>query len=363
MQTQINRTINSTDNYVNGRGAQLNTFNPFDNKRFSEENIEAIDEKYNLDIKTKYYTEYPKEIVNKITSPDVAMLYSLNPYQGCEHGCIYCYARNTHNYWGFSAGLDFEQKIVVKPDAAQLLEKTLQSKRWIGFPISFSGNTDCYQPVEREMRITRQCIEMMLKYKNPVSIITKNQLILRDIDLLKELATNNLVHVMISITTADESLRLKMEPRTATFKNRMKVVNQLSNAGIPVGVMLAPIIPGLNSKEIPNIIKQAGENGALEAGYSIVRLNGSVKEIFKDWLQKNFSTSANKIINQISECHSGQVADSRFGRRMKGEGPIAATINQLFRSAVNKYLPLRGFPKFNSELYRKEIDKVQLSIF
>ena len=219
----------------------------------------------------------------------------MNPYQGCEHGCIYCYARNTHEYWGYSAGLDFERKIIAKPNAPQLMEKQFMNKNWVVSPIMFSGNTDCYQPIERKMKITRQMLEVLLNFRHPAGMITKNDLIIRDIDILQELAKLNLIHVMVSITSLNNDLRLKMEPRTVTAKNRLKVIETLNKAGIPVGVMTAPIIPGLNSDEIPDLIKAAADHGADSAGYTIVRLNGSIAEIFKDWIYKNFPDRAEKV--------------------------------------------------------------------
>ncbi len=286
----------------------------------------------------------------------------MNPYQGCEHGCIYCYARNTHQYWGYSAGLDFERKIIIKKNAALLLEREFENKNWKPNPIMLSGNTDCYQPIEKKMQITRKMLEVILKYKNPVGIITKNSLILRDIDLLKQLAIDNLIHVSISITTLNEDLRLQLEPRTATAKQRLKVVETLSNQGIPVNVMIAPIIPGLNDHEIPSIMKEIAARGALSAAYTIVRLNGSIKEIFEDWINKTFPDSASKILNQIAACHGGRHNDSRYGTRMKGEGPMAVMIGNLFNSAKNKYLSNRNYPEYNCSLFNRP-EKGQLNLF
>ncbi len=349
--------------YIDGRGAQLNPFNPFANLQHSKEYVEGFDEILEQNPHTQYFKEYPKEIVNKITSPDVPFLYSLNPYQGCEHGCIYCYARNTHPFWGFSSGIDFEQKIIVKPEAPALLERTLQRSSWKGYPISFSGNTDCYQPIEKDLRLTRRCIEVMFNYRNALSLITKSKLIVRDLDLLSEMAKNYLVHVMITITTLDESLRQKMEPRTATAKSRLQAIEQLSKAGVPVGVMIAPVIPGLNSHEIPEIIKQASEHGASEASYTILRLNRDVEILFVDWIKKNYPNQSDKVLNQVAECHGGKVGDSRFVRRMLGEGPVSSILSNLFRTALNRYMTKRSFPPFDLELFRRVSLQGQLSIF
>src|SRR6218665_584363 len=324
--------------YFKGRGSQINTFNKFSKTRYVQEFDEVIDEPLLSDEKTQVFLEHPKKIVNSIKSPDLMGMYSMNPYQGCEHGCIYCYARNTHEYWGYSAGLDFERKIIAKPNAAEVMEKQFMSKSWVVAPIMFSGNTDCYQPLERKMGITRKMLEVLVKFRHPASMITKNSLILRDTDLLQELARLNLLHVMISITSLREELRLKMEPRTATAKNRLKVIEQLSKAGIPTGVMTAPIIPGLNSDEIPQLIKAAADHGADCAGYTIVRLNGAISDIFKDWIHKNFPDRAEKVLHHIQETHGGSLNDSRYGTRMSGEGKMANTIKQLFKMSVKKYL-------------------------
>ena len=291
--------------YIKGRGAQINTPNRFEKTEQVLEHFEGIDELPDMGQKTQVFLEYPKTILNRNDSSDLSFVYSLNPYQGCEHGCVYCYARNVHQYWGFSAGLDFEQKIIAKPDAAVVLRKQFMNKNYIPEATTLSGNTDCYQPLERKMKITKSLLEVFHEFRHPVGIITKNNLILRDIDLLAEMAKMNLVHVMISITSLDENLRSVMEPRTATAINRLKVVDTLSKAGIPVGVMTAPIIPGLNSDEIPELVKAAADHGAITAGYTIVRLNGSVKDIFRDWLFKSFPDAADKIWNHVEACHGG----------------------------------------------------------
>jgi DNA repair photolyase len=354
------------DDYFKGRGAQINTDNKFLKRSYATEHLEVLDEELLMHSKTTFYHENPKKIVNKISSPDIPSQYSMNPYQGCEHGCIYCYARTTHEYYGFSAGLDFERKIIVKENAAQLLEKELMKKNWEVSPIMLSGNTDCYQPIERKMKLTRKMLEVLLKFKHPVSMITKNSLILRDIDILSEMAKHHLVHVMVSITSLDNELRLAMEPRTTTAKQRLKAVEELNKAGIPTGIMVAPVVPGLNSDEIPSIIEAAANHGAVNAGYTIVRLNGSIKNIFEDWIKKTFPDKAQKVLNQIAECHGGQVEDKRFGTRMRGEGKIAESIKQLFRSSVKKYIGERMQYPYNLTAFIRPIkknDKDQLNLF
>lgn len=330
-----------SDEIIKGRGAQDNVPNRFFEQihetrdeflEFCRKEGEIVDSN-----KTLYLETFPKSIVNKVTSPDVGMLYSLNPYQGCEHGCIYCYARNTHEYWGFSAGLDFERRILIKKNAPELLEKKLKSKNWQACPIVLSGNTDCYQPAEKKFEITRACLEVFLKYKHPVSIITKNALVLRDLDLLKELAKDNLVSLHVSITSLSEKTRRILEPRTTTIKQRLKVVKTVSDTGIPVNVMLAPIIPSINSHEILPMAKVVSEYGASSCGFTLIRLNGAIGGIFTDWVQKTMPDRADKVLNQIRACHGGTMNDSRFGTRMKGEGKIAEQIHGLIRLAKHKY--------------------------
>lgn len=349
--------------YFKGRGAQVNTKNKFLKQSFTRENVEGIDEPIPSDPKTELFYETPKKIVNTVKSPDIYSKYSMNPYQGCEHGYIYCYARNAHEYWGFSAGLDFERKIVVKKNAAELLEKQFMNKNWEVSPIMLSGNTDCYQPIERKLKITRSLLEVLLKFRHPVGMITKNSLILRDIDLLSELAKLKLVHVMVSITSLREDLRLAMEPRTATAKQRLKVIEELNKAGVPTGIMTAPIIPGLNSSEIPALIKAAADNGADCAGYTMVRLNGAIGEIFKDWIHKNFPDAAEKVLNQIAEVHGGQLNDSRYGKRMRGDGKIAESINQLFKASVKKYLSNRNSYDLDLTAFTRPPINGQLGLF
>jgi len=351
----------SADNYIKGRGAQFNPHNRFLENTYVKEHDEGIDDWEVENEKTTFIFGKSKSVVNKVDSPDVGMAYSLNPYQGCEHGCTYCYARNVHEYWGFSAGLDFERKIIVKKDAPELFKKFLERKGWDASTISLSGNTDCYQPAERKFKITRQLLEIALAYKQPIGMITKNALILRDIDILQEMAKLHLCTVFLSINSLNEKLRSKMEPRTTTAKQRLKVVEELSKAGIPTGVMVAPLIPGLSDHEIPAILKTIAGHGAERAGYTVVRLNGAIGPIFEDWLRSNYPDRFDKVWHMIQSCHGGNVNDSRFGQRMKGDGNIAKLINDTFKlhCRLNK-LNLKPVI-LNSGLFA--VPKTQLRLF
>src|SRR5690554_3757250 len=351
---------------MKGRGAQKNVHN-----RFLENKHQILDEFQNHcvaneeeaeDNKTNYIKIFPKTLVNKVESPDVGMAYSANPYQGCEHGCVYCYARNSHEYWGYGAGLDFERNILYKRNAPKLLEEKITSKNWQGSTIVFSGNTDCYQPLERKLEITRKCLEVMLKWKHPTGIITKNSLILRDLDILKEMAKLNIITVNISITSLSEETRRLLEPRTASIKQRLKVVEVLSENGIPVRVMMAPIIPSLNSHEILPLVKKVAELGARDVNYTMVRLNGQVAEIFKDWAHKTIPDRAERILNQIAECHGGNLNDSNWGRRIKGDGTIAEQVKTTLAIAKNKYLNGKKMPVLDASNFL-QLKNPQLRMF
>jgi DNA repair photolyase len=354
--------MENQSDFIKGRGAQIQSKSRFQAQETVQDHIEGIDEQTDINGPTEYLFEYAKQIVNKIDSPDLGPTYSMNPYQGCEHGCIYCYARNSHEYWGFNAGIDFEKKIIVKRNAAAVLTSTFQKPNWEVNPIMLSGNTDCYQPIERKMGITRQILKVMQTFKHPVSIITKNHLITRDVDIISDLAQQNLAHVSISITSARDEIRQKLEPRASAISQRLKTVEALSKAGIPVNVMIAPIIPGINHHEIPQIMKQIAEAGAQSAAYTIVRLNGAIGQVFEDWIGKAYPDRAEKVLNQIKECHGGTLNDSRYGTRMKGEGAIAAIIKDLFLISYKKYLPERNFPRLRCDLFVRS-NKGQLGLF
>jgi len=354
--------LEANGEFFKGRGAQVNSHNKFLKVKYVADHIEGLDEPMLQNGKTQFFNETPRTIVSKSNSPDINHMHSINPYQGCEHGCIYCYARNSHEYYGFSAGLDFERKIVVKRNAPELLEAYFNQRNYQPSPIVLSGNTDCYQPIERELEITRRMLQLFLQYRHPVSIITKNNLVLRDTDILTELAKYNLIHVNISITTLDEQLRQKLEPRTVTSIGRLTVIQKLSDKGIPVRVMTAPIIPGLNSNEMPDIIKAAANRGAVAAGFTMVRLNGSIGEIFTDWIHKTFPDRAEKVLNLIRECHDGKLNDSEFGRRMSGDGEVAESIQQLYRLACKRYLADREMPGYDLTLFTPKRGR-QITLF
>nr|WP_143312482.1 PA0069 family radical SAM protein [Cellulophaga tyrosinoxydans] len=345
----------NSEEFIKGRGAQQNKTNKF--SEFSYEMRDDFLEFCRLEgeeadkNKTQYLPIFPKTIVNKVTSIDVGMQYSMNPYQGCEHGCIYCYARNTHEFWGYSPGLDFERKILIKQNARLLLEEKIRSKRWQARTIVLSGNTDCYQPAENQFKITQACLKVFLKYKHPVGIITKNALILRDLELLKELSKDNLIGVNISVTTLSEKTRRILEPRTTTIKKRLETIRILSENGIPVNAMLAPIIPGINSHEVLNLAKAVADNGALSFAFTVVRLNGAIGQIFTDWIKKTMPDKADKVLHQIAECHGGTLNDSRFGIRSRGEGHLAKQIHDLMKLAKRTYFKDRVFPKLNTNLH------------
>lgn len=346
--------------FQKGRGAQSNLTNRYSSLNYDEK--EYVEEDGIPNVLTKYIEVFPKTIVNPVKSKDVPLDYSMNPYEGCEHGCTYCYARNTHPYWGYNAGLDFERVILVKKNAPDLLRKTLSRKSWRPSPVMLSGNTDCYQPVERKLEITRQLLQILLDHKHPVGIITKNSLIQRDIDIIQEMATLQLVNVVISITTLNEEIRRKMEPRTASAGKRLETVEAFAAAGIPVMVNIAPIVPGLTDIEIMKIAKAAADAGALGIGYNVLRLPGEVEQVFTDWLEKAFPLRKDKILNQTKALHGGQIQDVQSGRRMRGEGVIAHSIKQQVEMARNKFFKGRTIPELRCDLFDPKVNG-QISLF
>ena len=345
---------------IRGRSSAFNPQN-----RFEPYHIEPLTDDNSEDapsIATQFFEDTSKSILAKNDSYDISFNYSINPYRGCEHGCIYCYARQTHEYLGFSSGLDFETKIMIKKDAHKLLEAAFKSKNWKPELIVFSGNTDCYQPVERKLQITRRCLEVFLKYKNPVAIITKNSLIERDIDIISELAKMNLVHTTISITTLDPLLARKMEPRTSAPLKRINTIKMLADNKIPVGVNIAPLIPGLNDEEIPSILKEASEHGASYAAYILLRLPFSVKDLFVDWMRREYPERAHKVVNKIKEIRGGKLNESALGKRFDGIGKTAEIIKHLFKVSCRKYHLNEQENELQHELFNSDINS-QFKLF
>ena len=325
---------------VRGRGAAANPRNRFERIDIDFEPGESVAERGDAP-PTELFRDHSKTILSRNDSPDIGFEYSLNPYRGCEHGCIYCYARPTHEYLGFSAGLDFESRILVKERAPELLRTALLSPRWKPQVIVLSGVTDPYQPIERKLRITRRCLEVLADFRNPVAIITKNHLVTRDLDLLMELNRFQACGVYLSITSVSASLSARMEPRASTPRRRFEALRELSAAGIPCGVMAAPIIPGLNDDQIPAILEAAAEAGASRAGYILVRLPHGLRELFSDWLATHFPDRRDRVLNRLREARDGNLNDPRFHHRMKGGGKYAEQIGRLFET-VRRRVGLGG---------------------
>lgn len=346
-------------NPIRGRGSSDNPANRFEGNYTDYELDEETGQKPSQE--TKLIRDDSKEILSKNNSPDIPFTYGLNPYRGCEHGCIYCYARPTHEYLGFSAGLDFESRIMVKYDAAEKLRAKFAGNNWAPASVAMSGVTDPYQPVERELEITKGCLKIFAEARNPVGIITKNYLVTRDIDLLKELAEYNAVHVTLSITTLDRDLARVMEPRTSQPYRRLKAIEQLSEEGISVGVNVAPIIPGLTDHECPDILEAARDAGADRAGYTVVRLPHGVKELFPKWLEQHFPNKKDKVLNRIRDMHGGELYDSTFGKRFSGEGEFAHQIRKMFKIQVKK-LGLNKPVTLSTDHFRRP-HKDQLNLF
>jgi DNA repair photolyase len=322
---------------IKGRGSTANPANRFERIHIDTSGIGEADAGIDPDKScrvapsTRFYRDHSKTVMSRNDSPDIPFDYSVNPYRGCEHGCIYCYARPSHEYLGFSAGLDFETRIMVKPDAPEQLARELARPGWVPQAICLSGNTDCYQPAERRLQITRRCLEVLRDFRNPVTIITKNHLVTRDIDILADMARMNLVRVSVSITSLDPELTAILEPRTSRPQRRLDAIRQLSEAGIPAGVMTAPLIPALNDHELPALLQAAREAGAVKAGYTILRLPLAVRPLFTDWLDRHYPDRKEKILNRIRDMRGGRLNAAEFGKRMRGEGHFAEQITTLFR--------------------------------
>jgi DNA repair photolyase len=334
-----------------GRGAGGNPPNRFEKIRLERD--EDWNPEEDPSPKTRFLRDLSQSLITYNDSPDIPFHASLNAYRGCEHGCSYCYARITHEYLGFSAGLDFETKIMVKENAPELLRRELSSPKWKPQTLAMSGVTDCYQPIERRLQLTRRCLAVLAEFRNPVSIVTKNYLVTRDIDLLRELAAHHAVTVHLSINSLDGELARKLEPRAASPSLRLAAVEALAGAGVPVGVLVAPVIPALNDHEIPSVLAAAKAAGAGWADTEILRLPLTVAPIFEQWLERNVPGKKEKILGRIRAMRGGKLNDPRFGSRMRGEGVFADQISQMFHVARRKAgLPEEG-PEMSAAAFRR----------
>jgi len=344
---------------LHGRGAGFNPVNRFE--RMAYERDPEYDDQEDPALATEFYKDTSKTVISYNDSPDVGFETSLNVYRGCEHGCVYCFARPTHEYLGLSSGLDFESKIFVKEDAPKLLRKELSHPKWKPQVIVVSAVTDCYQPIERKLQLTRRCLEVLRDFRNPVAIITKNRLVTRDIDILKEMAQFNGSAVNVSVTTLNADVARVMEPRASSPMHRLAAIEELSKAGIPVNVMVAPIVPGLTDHEAPSIIQACANAGALSAGYVMLRLPFANKDLFERWLQTHFPDRKDKVLNRIRSMRGGKLYNSKFGERMRGEGIFAEQIGALFSVAVKKS-GMKGRYRLSAESFRNP-NNTQMRLF
>ncbi len=344
---------------IRGRGAATNPPNRFETNEY----VPDPDDEPPAGPPTILLRDTTRTIIAHNDSPDIGFESSINPYRGCEHGCIYCYARPTHEYLGFSAGLDFESRILVKLDAAELLRRELASPRWVPRLIAMSGVTDPYQPIERKLRITRGCLEVLAECRNPVAIITKNHLVTRDIDLFAELARHEAVAVAVSLTSLDDRLQRVMEPRTSIPARRLAAIETLASAGIPVRVMVAPVIPGLTDHEMPDILRAAAAAGARDAAYVTLRLPHAVGPLFEEWLERHFPDRKGKVLGRIRHMRGGKLNDPRIGARMRGDGIFADQIRALFDAGYQKAGFVGDMPPLSVASFRPPRMSGQLDLF
>ena len=349
---------------VHGRGASWSPANRFEKLHVDVNEADLVDAdpeaKEQPRLGTQFFRDRTKTIIARNQSPDVGFEASINPYRCCEHGCIYCFARPTHEYLGFSAGLDFESRIMVKEDAPRLLEAELSSPKWKPQMLMMSAVTDCYQPIERKLRLTRRCLEVVVKFRNPIGILTKNRLVTRDIDLLSELARHRAAAVNLSITTLDAKLQRILEPRTSPPAARLDAVQQLRAAGIPTGVMVAPVIPGINDHEIPAIVEACAEAGAQFAGYVLLRLPWAVAPLFERWLEEHFPDRKAKVLARIRHTRGGErLYDSRWGKRQTGEGIFAKQIESMFEVSCRR-AGMGERPKLSTASFRRPREQLML---
>jgi DNA repair photolyase len=347
---------------IHGRGTAENPRPRFIPLTIIRDADASVDPEDDVAPATQFFRDASRTVIARNDSPDVGFEFSLNPYRGCEHGCVYCYARPTHEYLDMSAGLDFETKIMVKEDAPELLRAAMSKKSWKPKTVSIGGVTDPYQPVERRLRLTRRCLEVFLEFRNPATVISKNHLVTRDIDVLSAMAQQRLTAVFISVTTLEKNLTRIMEPRTSVPRRRLDAIRRLADAGIPVGVMVAPVVPGLTDHEMPAILRAAKEAGAISAGYVPVRLPFAVKDLFEAWLERHVPDRKEKILNRIRSMRDGKLNDSNFGSRMRGEGVFAEHIHAMFEMGC-KRAGLRDVRiEFDTERFRRP-GGAQLSLF
>nr|WP_253696645.1 PA0069 family radical SAM protein [Bdellovibrio bacteriovorus] len=349
---------------IRGRGASSNVTNRYDSLKYeaTEEDFDNYLEDEKALLKTEVLKDSSRTIITENKSPDIGFTFSINAYRGCEHGCAYCYARPTHEYLGLSPGLDFESKIFVKEEAPKLLREALMKPSWKPAVIAMSGITDCYQPLERKMQLTRGCLEVLLEFKNPVSLITKNALVTRDVDILSQMAAYNGTLVFLSITSLNDDLVQILEPRTSRPAARLKAIETLAKAGVPVGVNVAPCIPGLNDHEMPAILKAAKDAGAQYAGYVPLRLPSSVLPIFEEWLEVHQPLKKEKVLNSVRDIRGGKLNDANFGSRMRGEGPRADQMAQMFKLYTRKYgLNVKKFD-LSTEHFQRRGDQLKFDI-
>ena len=344
---------------LKGRGAIGNPKNRFETLEVERDEEVPGPER----VETELLRDTSRSVIAYNDSPDVGFDASVNPYRGCEHGCVYCYARPFHEYLGFSAGLDFESRILVKPDAPELLRKELSSPKWKPQTLAMSGVTDCYQPAERRLEITRRCLEVLADFRNPVGVITKNELVTRDIDVLQRLHEHQAVAVTISITTLDPEVARRMEPRASHPRDRLKAIERLAAAGIPVGVNVAPVVPAITDHEMPKILEAAASAGARTAGYVVMRLPGAVAGLFEAWLEEHFPDRKEKVLNRVRELRGGQLYDARFGSRMRGEGLFAEQIRATFQTFKRRYGLDQPFPELSTAAFRVPGKVEQLGLF
>jgi DNA repair photolyase len=348
----------SSDSPIHGRGAAGNPANRFESLHYERGPDDPAEE--SPAPATRFYKDSSRSLITTNDSPDVGFDASINPYRGCEHGCIYCYARPTHEYVGFSAGLDFETRILVKEDAPELLRRELASPRWQPQVLALSGVTDPYQPIERRLQISRRCLQVLAEFRNPVTVITKNHLVTRDIDVLGELAQFHAAGVFVSVASLDGNLARTLEPRASQPAGRLEAIAELARAGVPVGVLVAPVIPGLTDHELPAILQAARAAGADYAGYVLLRLPLAVGPLFQNWLQLHFPEKKDRVLGRIRHLRDGKLNDSRFGSRMRGEGKLAELLKDMFDLACRK-AGIRGRgPELSTDAFCRPADRFAL---